>query len=46
LIEYLQSLDIYTAGRYGQWDYYSMEDSILSGKKAAEWAMQSVLQCR
>jgi UDP-galactopyranose mutase len=36
LIEYLESRDIYTAGRYGRWDYYSMEDSILSGKSAAE----------
>jgi protoporphyrinogen oxidase len=36
LIDYLESRDIYTAGRYGQWDYYSMEDSILSGKKAAD----------
>jgi protoporphyrinogen oxidase len=36
LIDYLEARDIYTAGRYGQWDYYSMEDSILSGKAAAE----------
>jgi len=36
LIEYLESQDIFTAGRYGRWDYYSMEDSILSGKAAAE----------
>ncbi len=36
LIEYLESRDIFTAGRYGRWDYYSMEDSILSGKAAAE----------
>jgi UDP-galactopyranose mutase len=36
LIDYLEAQNIYTAGRYGQWDYYSMEDSILSGKKAAE----------
>jgi protoporphyrinogen oxidase len=36
LIDYVQSRDIYTAGRYGAWDYYSMEDSIMSGKKAAE----------
>jgi UDP-galactopyranose mutase len=36
LIDYLAVADIYTAGRYGQWDYYSMEDSILSGKAAAE----------
>ena len=36
LIDYLESRDIYTAGRYGRWDYFSMEDSILSGKAAAE----------
>ena len=36
LIEYLESRDIFTAGRYGRWDYYSMEDSILSGKSAAD----------
>jgi protoporphyrinogen oxidase len=36
LIDYLESRDIFTAGRYGRWDYYSMEDSILSGKAAAE----------
>jgi protoporphyrinogen oxidase len=36
LIQYLESRDIHTAGRYGQWDYFSMEDSILSGKAAAE----------
>jgi protoporphyrinogen oxidase len=36
LIDYLEFRDIYTAGRYGRWDYFSMEDSILSGKTAAE----------
>jgi protoporphyrinogen oxidase len=36
LTDYLESRDIYTAGRYGRWDYFSMEDSILSGKAAAE----------
>jgi protoporphyrinogen oxidase len=36
LIDYLESRNIFTAGRYGRWDYYSMEDSILSGKSAAE----------
>jgi len=36
LIDYLESRDIFTAGRYGRWDYYSMEDSILGGKAAAE----------
>lgn len=42
LIDYLESRDIYTAGRYGRWDYYSMEDSILSGKAAAEWVSKRV----
>ena len=36
LVDYLESLDILAAGRYGLWDYYSMEDSILSGKAAAD----------
>jgi protoporphyrinogen oxidase len=36
LIDYLASRGVYTAGRYGRWDYFSMEDSILSGKTAAE----------
>lgn len=36
LIDYLASRHVYTAGRYGRWDYFSMEDSILSGKTAAE----------
>ncbi len=36
LLGYLESRNIFSAGRYGKWDYYSMEDSILSGKAAAE----------
>jgi len=36
LIQYLEDRDIIVAGRYGDWDYYSMEDTILSGKRAAE----------
>lgn len=36
LTDYLASQDIYSCGRYGRWDYFSMEDSILSGKAAAE----------
>jgi protoporphyrinogen oxidase len=36
LIGYLESNAIFPAGRYGRWDYFSMEDSILSGKTAAE----------
>jgi protoporphyrinogen oxidase len=42
LIDYLESRRIYTAGRYGRWDYYSMEDSILSGKKAAEAVLEKL----
>jgi protoporphyrinogen oxidase len=42
LLQYLESRDIYSAGRYGNWDYYSMEDSILSGKKAAEAVVQKL----
>jgi len=40
LIDYLESRDIYTAGRYGRWDYYSMEDSILSGKATADQILE------
>jgi protoporphyrinogen oxidase len=36
LVDYLESRSILTAGRYGRWDYFSMEDSILSGKAAAD----------
>jgi protoporphyrinogen oxidase len=42
LIDYLASVNIYTAGRYGRWDYFSMEDSILSGKTAAEQILAAV----
>jgi hypothetical protein len=35
MTEYLESQDIFAAGRYGDWDYYSMEDTILSGRRAA-----------
>ena len=44
LIEYLESRDIHTAGRYGQWDYYSMEDSIRSGKAIAEKVAPELLR--
>ena len=43
LIDYLASRHIYTAGRYGRWDYFSMEDSILSGKAAAEQILGTIL---
>lgn len=34
--KFLIGNDIHTAGRYGNWEYYWMDDSILDGKKAAE----------
>ena len=36
LLGYLESNDIFPAGRYGRWEYFSMEDSILSGKSASD----------
>lgn len=36
ILDRLQHLDIISAGRYGLWDYISMEDSLLSGLDAAE----------
>src|SRR5262249_26301648 len=42
LTDYLESRDIFTTGRYGRWDYYSMEDSILSGKAAADKVVSKI----
>ena len=42
LIDYVESRNILTAGRYGRWDYYSMEDSILSGKAAADRILKTL----
>ena len=36
LIDYMEANSIFPAGRYGRWEYHSMEDSILSGTAAAE----------
>jgi protoporphyrinogen oxidase len=36
IIKYLLRKDIFGAGRYGSWRYFSMEDAILDGKEAAE----------
>ncbi len=35
--EWLQEQDIYSCGRFGEWEYYNMDHSIMSGKRAAEW---------
>ncbi len=37
IIEFLKGINIYSCGRFGQWEYLNMDHSILSGKKAAEW---------
>ena len=33
---FLQSHSIYPCGRFGEWEYFNMDDSIESGKKTAE----------
>lgn len=35
---YLASVGIFTCGRFGEWEYFNMDHSILSGKRAAEQA--------
>ncbi len=34
--DYLLGKDIYTAGRFGSWEYFSMEDAFMDGWKVAE----------
>jgi protoporphyrinogen oxidase len=36
IIDYLESNDVFSIGRYGSWEYMSMEDTLLQGKKVAE----------
>ncbi|OQA56609.1 MAG: hypothetical protein BWY42_00912 [Candidatus Omnitrophica bacterium ADurb.Bin277] len=36
ILEFLEGQRIFPCGRYGKWEYMSMEDAILDGKKAAE----------
>jgi protoporphyrinogen oxidase len=36
IIKYLADNDIQACGRYGSWCYFSMEDTILDGKRAAK----------
>jgi len=38
VMEFLASAGIRTAGRYGNWEYSSMEDALLGGRGAAEQA--------
>lgn len=36
LHEFLHEIDIFPCGRFGEWKYFNMDDSILSGKEVAE----------
>jgi protoporphyrinogen oxidase len=36
IIDYLERNSIFSIGRYGSWEYMSMEDTLLQGKKVAE----------
>ena len=35
VVEYLERHDVHVAGRYGRWEYSSMEDAIVSGREVA-----------
>ncbi|MGO8968203.1 MAG: protoporphyrinogen/coproporphyrinogen oxidase [Myxococcaceae bacterium] len=35
VMDFLHSAQLHTAGRYGQWEYSSMEDALLAGRAAA-----------
>jgi hypothetical protein len=35
ILRFLEHARILTAGRYGQWEYSSMEDAILGGRASA-----------
>jgi protoporphyrinogen oxidase len=34
--EFLEYNNIYTAGRFGAWNYFSMEDSFIDGEHASD----------
>jgi len=36
IVRFLDAIGIQTAGRYGQWEYSSMEDAILAGRACAQ----------
>ena len=36
VLEYLSDCGIDSRGRFGEWEYFNMDDAILSGKSAAE----------
>jgi protoporphyrinogen oxidase len=36
ILTFLEHTGIQTAGRYGQWEYSSMEDAIIAGRRCAQ----------
>ena len=38
--QWLNEVDILSIGRYGDWNYSSMEDALLDGKRASKWLQQ------
>jgi protoporphyrinogen oxidase len=38
--EFLRQHDVISTGRYGEWTYSSMEDALLSGRRAVQTALQ------
>lgn len=37
--QWLAEVDILSVGRYGDWNYSSMEDALLEGRRAADWLL-------
>lgn len=37
LHQWLSQVDILSVGRYGDWNYSSMEDALIDGRQAADW---------
>jgi len=52
ILDFLESNNILSCGRFGEWEYLNMDHSILSGKRAAEKLLKlipvsnSALRCR
>ena len=38
--EWLVTMDILSIGRYGDWNYSSMEDALIEGERAAQWLQE------
>ena len=38
VVNYLQKYQVFPAGRYGEWTFFNMDQTILSGRRAAEQA--------